>query len=397
MKSKISDSFKLIAVRLSVYVNKVIYSFFKTFTKIDNNLIIFEGTMGRFDESSWVLYHYLREKKKYRFIWMVKRPEKMPKYEDTLFFNRYRFPNSIVADYYYAKAGYSFYTHTTSATKYKRPGQKKIFFGHGYAIKARKGNGRDDYNNFDFGLATGDGAINTQALFVGCEPHELLPLGLPRNDLLFRNNGTGKDNPLVKDLSFKKLILWMPTFRDSRINHLSESSCSTDTGLPLLDTEDKVVRLNSMLSQYDCVILLKIHRLQMKKAIFNKKFSNIIIITDKDIDAIQRQLYEVIGYSDALLTDYSSVSVDYLLLDKPIGYILNDMDYYKKDRGFTSDNPLDVMAGNYIYTEDDLYEFISDVLKGKDDSKEKRHLLIKKLHNAPEGNSCDLISKEFNL
>ena len=332
MKSKISDSFKLIAVRLSVFMNKMIYCFFKTFTKIDNNLIIFEGTMGRFDESSWVLYHYLREKKKYRFIWMVKRPEKMPTYENTLFFNRYRFPNNIVADYYYAKAGYSFYTHTTSATKYKRPGQKKIFFGHGYAIKARKGNGRDAYNNFDFGLATGDGAINTQALFVGCEPHELLPLGLPRNDLLVRNNGAGKDNPLVKDLSFRKLILWMPTFRDSRINHLSESSCSTDTGLPLLDSEEKVVRLNSMLSQCGCVILLKIHRLQMKKAIFNNKFSNIIIITDKDIDAIQRQLYEIIGYSDALLTDYSSVSVDYLLLDKPIGYVLNDMDYYKKDR-----------------------------------------------------------------
>ena len=389
--------FKKIIKSCCIYIDKAIYAIFKMFTRVDRHLIIFEGLIGRFDESSWVLYHFLFVFRKYKFAWMVKNPSDYKSSVDTKYVSRYHRSFNIFADYFYAKASYSFYTHTTSLIKYKRQGQYKIYIGHGYAIKGGKSSGRQRYNNFDYAFAMGKDAISTQALFIECEEKELLPLGLPRNDLLIRNNGKGIENPFIEKGRYKKVILWMPTFRESLNLNISEQTCATETGLPLFDTDEKVNQLNDYLSKCDSAIILKIHPFQANKKIFKKKFTNIIIVTNDDIDNINKQLYEVVGYSDALLTDYSSISIDYLLLDKPIGYILYDIESYEKDRGFTSDDPRNVMAGDLIYTLDNVYSFISNINEGVDHYKNERKLLRQKIHAAPEGNSCELICNYFNL
>lgn len=383
--------------RLCRSIDKLLYILFKNTTKIDNRLIIFEGMLGRFDESSWVLYNYLRKKNKYKFVWIVKNQSKFRSSDDTKYISRFYYLCNIMADFYYAKAAYSFYTHTTSPIMYKRPGQFKIYIGHGYAIKAGKSSGRQRFNNFDYAFAMGKNAISTQALFIECEEKELLPLGLPRNDLLIRNTGKGIENPFIGEGHYKKVILWMPTFRESVNLNISEQTCATETGLPLFDTDEKVNQLNDYLSKCDCAIILKIHPFQTNKQIFKKKFSNIIIVTNDDIDNINKQLYELVGYSDALLTDYSSISIDYLLLDKPIGYILYDIESYEKDRGFTSDDPRDVMAGDLLYSIENVYDFISNIVEGVDHYKNERDLLRQRVHDAPKGNSCELICNFFNL
>lgn len=376
------------------YIDKIVYRFIRLFTSIDEKLVVFEGTLGKFDESSWVLYHYLKQKGKYKFVWMVKNPSKYKSTADTRFVSRYHHFFYIVADYYYAKAAYSFYTHTTSPIKYKRPGQTIIFMGHGYAIKGHKGSG--SYHNFDYALATGDEAMATQSIFVGCDKAKMLPLGLPRNDMLLQNSKPGTENPIVQGREFSKVIIWMPTFRESK-SRLSEENCATETGLPLFDTPEKVEQLNELLHSYNCGIILKLHRLQLEKDVFKRKFSNIIIIGDKEIDELGLQLYQFVGLSDALLTDYSSVSIDYLLLNKPIGYILSDIDMYLKDRGFTSKDPRDVMAGEFIYHEEDFNQFIKNLVERNDKYAEARHKLILRLHSAAKGDSCEKICQHFGL
>lgn len=376
-------------------LDKMLYRIFRLLTSVDSNLIVFEGTFGQFDESSWVLYKYLQKNKKYRFVWIVKHPKKFVNTTDTKFLSRFNHFLNLSADYYYAKARYSFFTHTTSPVKYKRSGQTRVFIGHGYAIKGHKGS-TNFHENFDYALAIGEAAIHSQSIFIGCPENKVLPLGLPRNDLLMRSSKPGNENPFVKGKKCKKVIMWMPTFRESS-GGLSENRCATETGLPIFDTEQKVEQLNNYLSLYDCIIILKIHRLQLSKSIFQKKFSNIIIINDRDIEKSNFQLYQIIGKSDALLTDYSSVSLDYLLLNKPIGYILNDLNLYQIDRGFTSEDPTTVMAGDFLYTENDVYNFIDKIVTGKDGNENKRELLCSKLHAASSGNSCELISSFFKL
>lgn len=69
------------------------------------------------------------------------------------------------------------------------------------------------------------------------------------------------------------------------------------------------------------------------------------------------------GYSDALITDYSSVCVDYLIVDKPIAYTLDDYEVYKQTRGFVFEDPHEYMPGHHLYRFSDLERLLLLLLK----------------------------------
>lgn len=385
---------KAVLLQYLQYIDRFIYLIFKLFFPLDNHLIIFEGTPGKMNESSLELYKKLRQTSDYRFVWMAKRPSSFVSDEKTVFVNRFHRSFNIRADYYYARAAFSFYTHNTSNIKYKRRGQTVVFFGHGYAYKGNKGHG-SNYHNFDYALSIGEAANITQAAFIGCSPDKMLPLGLPRNDLLVRSKSDGSASPWNK--GFKKVIIWMPTFRESRMKHLSEKHCATETGLPLIAESASLDQFNAFLNKRNICILLKPHPIQTQKSAFKEHRSNIIVVNDEDIAHAGLMLYEMIAQSDALLTDYSSVAADYLLLDKPIGFILSDMDEYKQDRGFVMEDPTTVMPGHHIYSIEDLEGFINDLYNGLDEFKSARQKITQQLHAAFKGNSCELIRNYFHL
>ena len=83
-------------------------------------------------------------------------------------------------------------------------------------------------------------------------------------------------------------------------------------------------------------------------------------------------MYMFIALTDALISDYSSVAVDYLIVDRPIAFTLDDYEAYKKTRGFVFENPLIYMPGHHLYTFDDLEHFLLDVSMGLDPYKEQR-------------------------
>lgn len=64
------------------------------------------------------------------------------------------------------------------------------------------------------------------------------------------------------------------------------------------------------------------------------------------------------GLFDFLITDYSSIYIDYLLLDRPIGFIPYDYDEYNNDRGFLFEYS-GVTPGMRISTYKDLINFFS--------------------------------------
>ena len=57
--------------------------------------------------------------------------------------------------------------------------------------------------------------------------------------------------------------------------------------------------------------------------------SNLVFINDAFLSDNGIINYELLGVADALLTDYSSVYYDYLLLDRPIGLCWDDYEEYK--------------------------------------------------------------------
>ena len=77
-------------------------------------------------------------------------------------------------------------------------------------------------------------------------------------------------------------------------------------------------------------------------------------------------LYSLLGRADALITDYSSVYFDYLLLDRPIGFAVGDMKDYEGERGFTVDNPYEYMPGEKFSDGEGMLEFVRSVFSGID-------------------------------
>ena len=112
-------------------------------------------------------------------------------------------------------------------------------------------------------------------------------------------------------------------------------------------------------------------------------FKNILQISNEDFEKNGIPMYEFIPLTDALITDYSSIAIDYLLVNKPIAFALDDYDIYKQARGFVFDNPKSYMPGHHLYNMNDLFGFIKDVTANKDVYSEERHnMSIKALHKS---------------
>lgn len=366
---------------------------------VKRNTIIFVSYPD-FSDNAWSIYKYLKENRPdLSLFWVANNQDKPEEVDDkeiltvnTLDYFRYVW---IVS-----RAGYIMTTHGGASHRLNHHKQISVFLSHGgCAIKAEKHNRRthvDSRKFYDFALCRGYGSVIPTSKWLCCDPKLLLPLGMARDDIFCKNIGPGNMNPFYNGHS-KKLIVWMPTFRKSIRPDLSENNSANSTGLPLMEYDEDVYALDHFLESVGIQLLIKIHPLQENTTIFQKHFENITFVTNIDFKNIRKQTYEIIGYSDALLTDYSSVSFDYLITDKPIGYILDDYEIYEEERGFTFENPKEIMAGHHIYDIDQLKGYIVDVLNSKDDYKEKRQVMRNKFVGDHPEETCKRILEYFKI
>ena len=91
---------------------------------------------------------------------------------------------------------------------------------------------------------------------------------------------------------------------------------------------------------------------------------------------------------DAMITDYSSIYWDYLVLDRPIGFTEDDAEDYGKGRGFIMDDPEKYKPGMKLKTIDDFYKFVDDLAAGVDDYKEQRKEMNEYGNPVTDGQSC---------
>ncbi len=365
-----------------------------------DDVLIFQ-TEGDFCDNGRALYEYLYglKDKKRKFVWLVKEPRKFTKRKNTIFISPYsgfRFRYF----YYLAIAKNILETHNLTQIEV-RPEQNYISLWHGMMIKKGKSSGvvsKGEKPVFNYLLNSSNKTANQQAEFLGCDKKYVISLGFPRNDVLLKNCGEGKVNPLVlSDSEYEKVVVWMPTFRASINPNLSEDSIDTETGLPLLHSVELLNNLSTFCKSRRILIIIKIHHLQAEKEVFNKSFDNIKFVQDEELFKKNVQLYAMLAKTDALITDVSSVFVDYLLLDKPMGFIMTDLQEYEKTRGVLFDNLLDILPGQLVYTIDELKKFLDDLECGKDLFKEKRKEILPFFHDYPDANSCERIKNYFNL
>ena len=149
---------------------------------------------------------------------------------------------------------------------------------------------------------------------------DVMERGLPRNDRLF--NYTDADVKTIREkLNIDhdvKIILYAPTFRQ-------------DENLDVYNLDSASIA-NAAAERFGgkWLVLLRLHpnvfRLSVSLPILNDE-STINVSFFSDI----QELYMI---SDILITDYSSVMLDFMLLKKPCLIYASDMDSYRKERDF---------------------------------------------------------------
>ena len=211
---------------------------------------------------------------------------------------------------------------------------------------------------------------------------QIISFGFPRNDVFYKPELDLKD--LFKS-SCEKFIAWYPTFR----NHKYEQRNEGCDPLPVIHDTENAIKLNEVAKQLNTLIVLKPHPVQDLKLIQGLRLSNITFITDSFFDERQIKNYDFLHSCDALLSDYSSVFLDFLLADKPIGLVWEDIDQYTKDLGLVENYKYLASGCEKIYTIEDLIDFVISVAKGEDHLISERREVRDYMHTDSRGHSTE--------
>lgn len=391
--------------KISFELNVIFYYFFCLFPICPQKIVL--ESEGDLSDNSFALYDYMRKEGylgKYRVVWAVDDLQRAKKshLEHTVLVNKKDNVLDIKRAYNLATSKYIIYDHY-NLLWYVKKRRKQIILNlwHGVGYKAIKNapKKRKEKSTFDY-FDTLSNGISRDFLsdFLNCSPEKGVVLGYPRLDYFFRDNENGrKFIHDVVDVSFSKLILWMPTFRQSINPNLSEDYSTNSTGLPIIEDDTELDNLNSHLKEKQAVIILKVHHLQAELPVFKRNYSNIMFLNDEELMQKGVQLYQFVAHMDALITDYSSIAIDYLLLNRPIIFTLDDYDQYAKSRGFYRSNVKEYMPGYQVYNRSEFINAIDSILEGKDRQKEQREKISILYHKYQDGNSSGRILDFLNI
>lgn len=368
---------------------------------LKDNLIVFESNPDLSD-NSYGLFYYLCQngyQKKYKIYWFI-RDKKNIMTKRLGAINCLMNDNTIKKTFILQRAKYVIYDHTYLISGIKRNGQTSVYLCHGTPIKGPKNDVKTGEDTWpDYIIGTSKLACDWTCKFWYTPQNLGYPLGYPRNDFLFNLNRDIKEK-IAEHFRFKdfsKIILWMPTFRQSTDTFLSEDYLNNETGLPLLNTLGELKSLNEFLQGMGLLVLLKLHPLQANLPAFMNQYSNLKIVRNADLNQLDVQLYEFVATSDALITDYSSISIDYLLLNRPIVFTTPDYEQYESSRGFIVDDVIDYLPGPHVNTINEFRNAIQEVASGEDHYFEKRKDATKLFHKFQDGNSSKRIIEYIGL
>jgi len=209
--------------------------------------------------------------------------------------------------------------------------------------------------------------------------------GAPRLDDLFQGNKEEIFGKFFPYHNGDRAIICMPTYKKSK--QKEDSKVQDLFSLDVIQDENEYHELNRFLLKNNIHLFIKPHPLQVIDGLWTKEETNIHYISNRVLLEKHVILYQLIGCCDMLLSDLSSVIYDYLLLDRPIGLLTKNFDKY--ERGFLVENVLGFLPGVSIGDYNELIEFITDTINGKDEMKERRKEVCKMVNKLPAGNYCE--------
>lgn len=355
------------------------------------NIIIFESQPVFSDNAYW-FYKYLAENdevsEKYQYVWAVRsqndfRRELCSRKITCIMKNSHSITEKLRYIYYTHAA--KFLIDSNDYIRKTNEQQKRVYLGHGMPVKIAaqyiREQGETDLNTFT--------SYFFKDLYkeYGFKDSEMCNFGYCRNDILAENFGKRINRDVTN-------IVWMPTYRQ----HATVDGMAIENrfplGLPVLKSHDDIIRINECLKRNNTILYLRPHPAQDLSVLNIEEMSNIVIADNTYLHEKNWQLYEFLTETDALITDYSSVYYDYLLLGRPIALMIEDIeDFRTKWELYFSDNYKENMKCPYLDTVEDFEKFITDTANDNDAYYDERIQARDRFHDFHDGKTCERLYK----
>lgn len=321
--------------------------------------------------------------RKYEMVWRVSDGTKQfPKY-----------PNVVYQDTRTVQSRYKFQWYVLRACcliscndflQKVRDDQTSFYITHGTAIK-RTAKGYVVPEGIDYVLTGSDRASEINAADMEGDINIFRGLGYPRNDELQTAN---RDLHECLEGDFEKVIVWYPTFRQHKNG---KNITGASNALPILHDAQQAVKLNEIAKKYKTLIVMKPHFAQDLSYISGCELENIRFIKDDFFPTNKISSYEFVGSCDALITDYSSIYYDFLLCDKHVAVVWEDIDEYRANPGFSVDVDYYLKGAEKIYNLEDFEAFIRHVATGEDPLKAERAEINALVNYASDGKNTERV------
>lgn len=161
------------------------------------------------------------------------------------------------------------------------------------------------HKNYNYILCSSEITKNYYCKAFNVDESKIKYLGMPRIDYILEKKNTDKiyeEYPILKE---RTNILYVPTFR-----------------------KGKKIKINRIIDKIDTNkynLIVKLHPLDHKQYTYKERKG--VIFDDKF------KSYDLLDVADKIITDYSSLSIEISLLNKPLYFYTYDIEEYNEDPG----------------------------------------------------------------
>lgn len=369
--------------------------------EIDHKLIVFESNPD-FSDNSRGLWEYITHHTDYKTFWVVYEPRMLQVLSDHNI--KCALINSDEAKEMAAKAQYLITSGFVFASE-KKIGQIHVSLWHGFPLKLigffdSATNARENLSTIKF-LTTPTDMISVTSRFsrltvsgmFAVDPRKVKETGYPRNDIMLRSDAKKELQKLTAtDIGSSKLFLYLPTMRKGL---KEEGEQFSDNIFNYADYD--AGQIDSFLEEQNAYIFAKVHFAD--NALYAKDHfqlpKRMFFLDSFDLTKHLLTIYHIMDAFDALITDYSSVYVDFMLLNKPIVFSCPDMEQFRKDRGFVIDDPKLLMPGAICQSQKQLLQNLREIIGGNDQFRSMREEKMPFFHSHRDGGASKRILNEM--
>lgn len=225
-------------------------------------------------------------------------------------------------------------------------------------------------------------------------PNKIYITGQPRTDCIFTLRNNDKISKYIDYDKFDKVVIYAPTYKEALRCNKRDIDRKFDNIFYCDDYSES--KFFNFIEEKNILFLIKPHPFD---EVFYKKFveknnfrhPNMKIVYDEDMKNNGFYFYDFFKFADLMITDFSSIGIDYLITKKPIIFLNATSKEYSKNRGFIlEDNYEILMPGAKADNFEKLIQEIENSLT-VDSWKEKRLEMLPLLYKHLDGKSSERI------